>query len=437
MRSRANAATILVSILFTSLARAIPVKEKRYDFDHNGIPDFCWTAGNSDEDCVLPNGALTTFATSTAFATHTPAPSLPSPSSSASTGSNLATGALPNTQSFQSQNGTSWTIESVGNLRFSGTIGLQGLGGDKGRSGQLGDKIIWNFGDMECGGDYNICGFSMGPAMYGDPANILSIDTAGVTNVNDALFATNYTTDALPPSDCGFWGMDNSNVAPINETTGIVLSWEIWRGCPNNGVVDRGLAASVITLGDELPTATRVAPLLTDGSGVSAGLLAIMAASDGYIYAYTVESGNVIVGRAQASNPEIFSSASAYEFLKSDGQTWTPGIPSKSEAADYNMITAQPGGWGCGVYGSVMYSNYFKQYMLFCNADEYFFNFYVSPTPYGPWSEQYQLLKNVNGYGSMAHPEYSPGGSHKELYISQGPNSVFNVWKVTFNYDSL
>ena len=228
--------------------------------------------------------------------------------------------------------------------------------------------------------------------------------------------------------------MDNSNIAPINDTAGIVYSWEMYRACGSNvDGVNKGVAVSLVTVDDDFPTATRIGPLLTDDSAVQIGLLAILA-EGGYIYSYTVSGTSVLVGRVSAANDAAFS-ASNYEFFSTDG-TWVPGIPSAADAGNFNMATSQPGGWDCGVYGSVIYSNYLNKYMLFCNAYMSFFNFYVSNTPYGPWSDQYQLIKGVQGYGSMVHPEYSPDGSHKSLYISQGPNTVFNVWKVTFDYDS-
>lgn len=74
----------------------------------------------------------------------------------------LSTGDLPDPATFKAQNGTKWKIEYVGDLSFSSTLGTKGLGGDKCRSSVLGDKVIWNCGDMECAGDWQVCGFSMG-----------------------------------------------------------------------------------------------------------------------------------------------------------------------------------------------------------------------------------------------------------------------------------
>ena len=66
-----------------------------------------------------------------------------------------------------------------------------------------------------------------------------------------------------------------------------------------------------------------------------------------------------------------------------------------------------------------------------------FVNLYTSDTPYGPWSAEYAITSSGNdgllpgSYGSMSHPEYGCG---KEWYFSIGPNSVFQVFKVTFDY---
>ena len=82
-----------------------------------------------------------------------------------------------------------------------------------------------------------------------------------------------------------------------------------------------------------------------------------------------------------------------------------------------------------------MWSNYFDKYMLFCDLLENEFNFYTADRPEGPWSEEYRLISSVEGYGSMVHPEYSEGGSHKALYVSMGPDAEFDIWRVEFGYD--
>jgi hypothetical protein len=259
----------------------------------------------------------------------------------------------------------------------------------------------------------------------------MQVDVTGVTNVNDNTFLKPWAND--PPLPSGeLWGMDTSNVAAINATHGVAYAWEIQRGSYN---INEGNAVASITLGDTMPIATRVGPLLSGPSTISLGLVAILAADD-YIYIYSAGGpSKLIVGRVPASDA-VFD-ASQYSFLEADGTTWsTPagGIPETSSTT-YAMKTANSNGqFGCDVYGSIFYSAYLQKYVIICTADEWFVNMYVSDTPQGPWSEEYGLLEGWGpGYGSHAHPEYSTDGG-QSFYFSQGPDGPFNMFKVSFNF---
>lgn len=222
------------------------------------------------------------------------------------------------------------------------------------------------------------------------------------------------------------WGMDTSNVAAINDTTGIAYAWEIWRGN----------AIAAVTLGPGKPIATRVGPLLSGPSAVQLGLLAILRDGD-HVYSYSVGGPTgIVVGRVRAADDAF--AASNYEFLSSaDYTAWhAPGAIPAPETTECGMRTEKPGGkFGCNVYGSVFYSNYLRNYVMICTIYMSFTNMYVAEKPWGPWSAEYGLLSGWGqGYGSHAHPEYSPDGSHKEVYFSQGPNGPFNMFKVTFDF---
>ena len=353
----------------------------------------------------------------------------------------LPKGKLPSPAQFKADNGTKWTIEHIGDLKFAGALATQNLQGDKGRSSVLGGKPIWNFGDMECSGDPFKCGFAYGPAFYGTN-DVLTVNTTGVTNVAEGNFVHPYPDD-MPPSGMAI-GEDTTNVAALDDGTGVVYAWEGWRN--GTSFIDRGLAAARVTLGAKFPTATRSGPLITGPNAIQLGLLAIL--RDGnYVYTYSVGGpSGIIVGRVPSAGNAAFD-ASEHQFLiyNSDAAAapvWSAGgIPTKSDNR-YGVQTAQGGGFGCGVYGSVFKSNYLNQYVLVCTAYTYFLNFYVSDNPWGPWSAQYQFLNNWHGYGSHAHPEFSPagkfnpGGSNKVMYISEGPNTAFNMFKITLNYDT-
>ncbi|KAK0647941.1 hypothetical protein DIS24_g7232 [Lasiodiplodia hormozganensis] len=349
----------------------------------------------------------------------------------------LPTGDLPDSATFKAQNGTKWKIEYVGDLQFSGTLGTKGLGGDKCRSSVLGDRVIWNCGDMQCAGDWRVCGFSMGPAFYGTNS-VMVVNTTSVALVQDNDFATVWPGDPAPQAPQTAWGMDTSNVAPINDTHGIAYAWEIWRGAPDGSFVDRGNAVVAVTLGETKPIATRVGPLLSGPDAMQMGHLAILRDGD-YIYSYSMGGpSGIMVSRVAASDDAL--DAAKYEFLvarRSDSPTWkTPGTVPAPTSTEYGMQTANADGtFGCNVYGSVFYSNYLRKYVIICTAYMHFTNIYVADQPWGPWSAEYGLLEGWGaGYGSHAHPEYSPGGSHKEVYFSQGPNGPFNIFKVTFDF---
>ena len=284
---------------------------------------------------------------------------------------------------------------------------------------------------MMCNPDYTVCGFSMGPAMYGTD-DVMTINTTGIADINNNNFLSAWIGDPTPQHPQSSWGMDQSNVAPLNDTHGIVYGSQIWRGASDGSFVPQGNAVGLVTLGSDRPVATRIGPLLTGPDALGMGLLAILRDED-YIYLYT-EGGpsRVVVTRVPATD-DVFD-ASKYESLLVGTTDWETGIPSTTDT-QYGMTTANESGqFGCSVYGSVFFSNYFNKYVIICNIFMTSTNMYISDTPYGPWSEEYGLLSGWTGYGSMAHPMYSPDGSHKEVYFSQGPNSKFNMFKITFGY---
>lgn len=350
----------------------------------------------------------------------------------------LPTGKLPSPSQFSSDQGTKWSCDYVGELAFTQTLQTQGLGGDKCRTSKLGDKVIWNCGDMECGGDYTICGFSMGPAFYGT-SSVMTVDTDGITNVDDNTFLEPWSGDAPPEAPQTGWGMDTTNVAHLNDTTGVAFAWEIWRGASDGSIVNRGNAAAAITLGTDKPIARRLGPLLTGPDTIQLGLLAIMRHGE-YVYTYSIGGpSNIIVGRVKADD-SVFD-ASQHEFL-SHGSTsdWVSGVPNPNTTSVGATTANTSGQFGCGVYGSAFYSNYLQQFVIICGIYMNYVNMYISDTPYGPWSEEYSLLdgstnSHASGnYGPMVHKMYSPGGSDQTLYFSMGPNGPFNMFKLEFHY---
>lgn len=347
---------------------------------------------------------------------------------------------LPDPTTFETHNGTKWHIDFIGDIQFTGPMGPKGLGGDKCRSSFLGGQHIWNCGDMMCGTEWQTCGFSMGTAFYGtsDPN---TINASATTNIADYQFAAPAFYDPKPVAPQFTYGMDTSNVAEINSTTGIAYVWEITRGGKGSPYVDHGAGVVAVTLGATQPIATRTGPLMTGPDSVQLGLLAIMRA-DNYIYNYNQQgpTGNIIVGRVEASNAAF--DASNYEFLTfasstSSSPTWVSGIPAIADAAQYGMSTSESGGrFACEQYGSVFWNNYFEKYMLMCNLYMDNTYFYLADNPWGPWGTSYKLFDDNGwlGYGVSAHPSYSPDGNHKELYFSQGPNVELHTFKITFDY---
>ncbi|KAJ7755921.1 hypothetical protein B0H16DRAFT_1540129 [Mycena metata] len=412
----------MLSSTFLSLSlfflTSIATPAKRYDLDGNGVPDLCTTNSDGTASCLLSDGSLTTFKTSTTI----PAP--------------RATVTLPDPATFKKDNGTKWSIKYVGNLAFTGTLQAKGLGGDKCRSSKLGNKVIWSCGDMECKGGFTSsgCGFSMGPAFYGT-SSVLTVNTTGISLVQSNDFAVPFSGDPKPVAPQSAFGMDTSNVAAINATHGVAYAFEIWRGASDGSFVNRGNAVVSVTLGNERPIATRVGPLLTGPNTIQLGLLAILRDGD-FVYTYSIGGpSGIIVGRVAASD-QVFS-ASAYSFLVAGStSTWkTPGSIPAASSTTFGMTTTNSGGkFSCGAYGSVFFNTYLGKYVIICTAFENFTNMYVSATPFGPWSAEYGLLNGWGiGYGSMAHPEFSTDGG-KTFHFSQGPDGPFNMFEVSFNF---
>lgn len=331
--------------------------------------------------------------------------------------------------------GLKWRIELQGNLSYSGALRNRKINADKGRTGKIGDKIVWNFGDMQCADDWRICGFSMGFAFYGTDS-VMTVNTSNVELVQNNDFLQAWSGDTLPQSPQSAWGMDTSNVVEINSTHGVAFAWQAWRGASDGSMIDCGSAVASVTLGADKPIAQRVGPLLTGHESIALGLLAILR-DDKYIYTYSRGGpSNIVIGRVLADD-SVFD-ATKHEFLNYGTlSTWSSGIPVRDDSSFGATTLNSDGKFGCDVYGSVFYNSYLKKYILLCGIYMTFVNMYISDMPYGPWSAEYTITSSGNdglfpgSYGAHAHPEYGDG---KDWYFSIGPNSVFQVFKVTFKY---
>ena len=435
----------LAVLAYMTTIFASPTLWKRYDLDCNGVPDECSIDSSGNAQCILSNGLTTTFATATYIAscTSSTSTSTAAPSSTTavrSAASSAASATLPSPSQFALDNGTKWTITYVGDLGFTGTLRDQSLGGDKCRSSTLGDQVLWNCGDMMCGSSVFTCGFSMGPSFYGTDS-VMFVNASAFTNIGDDVFVSAWSGDPAPESPQTAWGMDTSNIAAVNSTTGITFAWEIWRGAADGSYVDRGNAVSAVTLGATKPIATRIGPLLTGPSAIQLGLIAIYSSNkDDYIYIYSEGgSSGIIIGRVPKTNDAAFD-ASQYEFLETPSSATASPVWSNtgssaeyipcSNSTTYSAYTAS-GSFACLVYGSVFYNTYLERYVIVCNIYMSQVNMYTAPNPWGPWSETYTLLSDWNGYGSHVHDAY---GSGSEFYFSLGPDSVFNMFKVQLEY---
>jgi hypothetical protein len=345
---------------------------------------------------------------------------------------------LPDVDTFNKQNGSQWKIQYTGDIKFTGALGKLGLGGDKCRSSFLGGRHIWNCGDMMCG-TWDKCGFSMGAAFYGTKS-VSVINASAHSNVGDFTFASPWHGDPKPESPQSQYGMDTSNVVPINDTTGVAYIWEITRGAPDTPYANKGAGVVAVTLGATQPIATRVGPLLTGPDSVGLGIFAIIR-DDRYIYNYNQQGpfGNILVGRVKAGDAAFDASKYEYLVFPPDSKTtpvWKRGIPTVDNVDQYGMRTAESNGrFVCQPYGSVIWSDYFQKYMLMCTLYLHYTFFYLAEKPWGPWTRGYNVLSGNSGwvgYGISAHPRYS--AKDNELYFSQGPNGQLNMFKLTFHY---
>lgn len=405
-----------------------PIISSIIDLDGNGIPDNCAPDGHDTFRCILVDGTTTTLAAPPAIVTSTTA--WP-PSATESSYSDLPSGTLPSSKQFEADNGTKWSIEYVQHIKFTGELGQKNLYGDKCRSSELGGKIIWSCGDMWCDGDYQICGFAYNPAMYGT-SEFMTVNTTGITAIYDNDFLKPWKGDPAPKLPFKFWGMDTSNIVAINDTHGIVYGYEVWRGTGKDQ--RRGNAIAWVTLGEDKPIATRVGPRLTGPEAIEMGMLAILR-DDQYIYIYSAGGPSRLIVTRVSANEDVFD-RHKYETLKYNIDVWEKTIPKRS-TKKHGMATMNNRKFSCLVYGSVFYNNYLRKYVIVCNIYMVATNMYTSDTPWGPWSEEYGLLRGWKGYGSMVHPWASPDGSHKTIYFTQGNNTGFDVFKVVFNYDDL
>ncbi|KUJ16117.1 uncharacterized protein LY89DRAFT_75184 [Mollisia scopiformis] len=252
-------------IVFASVALSSPLLEKRYDLDHNGILDWCYTDGDV-VSCLLSEASyvwttftatMSTQAIATPISTAASITTTPASFVVSTASPSLPTGTLPSPDAWAKDNSTRWHVSDVGSI-YSSTLAR--LGWDNGRTSVLNNTPFWNFGDV-LSLDGLQDGFSTGPAFYGTPDDILRVDMKNVTNVLDLLFCPPAASDPTPESPTPFWGLSTSNVAEVSPGLGIGFVWEIWRD--TTGLTqDRGLGMYRATLGPELPIANRTGSLI-------------------------------------------------------------------------------------------------------------------------------------------------------------------------------
>lgn len=225
---------------------------------------------------------------------------------------------------FTSQQGKTpgWTLDTMGTLYFNGFS----ANCDKSRTSSVGGTPFWNFGD--CDGSTSSVGFAYSSAWYASVSTPLEIETNGITTLNNHNFLRNAPSDGVL-IDGNEWGMDTTNTAAINDTTGIVFGWEIQRD--GSDPFTNGQTIAAVTVGGDQPTATRVGGILWDDKYIWVGGLTVFNAqglpnSGGdYIYMYSQmgDYQSLIVGRVNVTSA---FDTSTYEFLKTDGSWDLSGI---------------------------------------------------------------------------------------------------------------
>lgn len=232
--------------------------------------------------------------------------------------------------------------------------------------------------------------------------------------------------------------MDTTNTAQVGPGTGICFAWEIHRK-PDGSYKDIGNAMLKVTLGPEMPVASRFGPLVTGPDRIQLGIMTIFNPNirntphaDGYIYIYCIGDGiwdSVIVGRAPV---ESAFDLGTYQFMKATGEWDAKGIIPQRGDTSYGM----QGSPISNSQGSIVYNDYLGKYMLFCGTFARQASFYLSDTPIGPWSQNYPLLESHDAmrYGVNVHPDLLPQSNGQELLLSWGTNVVLTMYKLTFNY---
>ena len=146
-------------------------------------------------------------------------------------------------------------------MQYTDELSRNDLVGNKCRSSQFDDLIIWNCWDMMCKPGCTVCGFSISPAMYGTE-EVMAINTNGISHINNNDFLSAWIGDATPQQPQPSWGMDQSNAASLNDTHGVFCG-SLWRGLSDESFVSPGNTVGLAMLGVDKPVATRMGPLLT------------------------------------------------------------------------------------------------------------------------------------------------------------------------------
>jgi len=328
---------------------------------------------------------------------------------------------LPKPEVWNALKGTQWTATKTKTIIT--TSNKMKVYFDKCRSSMVNRKYFYNFGDALT--NDNGFGFLYGFAAFSSLKSPWVINLQNRTHLDgDMNFAPPLPGTTFLPG-FNLWGMDTSNVADTGLGYGVGFVWEIQRvsGKEQPTHTDGGAIIKVTTDG-QFPLGTRIGPVAWNESHVQVGLLTVFKdPKSNYIYTYTAINGgyDLVIGRVLRTDALDIKK---YHFLKKTGEWANEGVPLVSDA-NYAIK-----GFLCHNAGSMMWSKYFRKYLLFCGHFMTHSGFWAADTPYGPWTGLYYLNSDAGEYGIGVHPWLSNAKCENYFYFTAGVNNVQNVWKV-------
>lgn len=173
-------------------------------------------------------------------------------------------------------------------------------------------------------------------------------------------------------------GLGLTNVVQVNATHGLLHTRPT---TPSNGYLSPGAGLAVVDISSGTPVCTRPFGINTWGADEpNWGQLSMLLGEDGYIYSYA--NGNnqqVVLTRVEPANAFDLGSYQYYH----------GGVAEFTSDRIYlaNLTDTSPESLGAFTanQGSIIYSQYYKRYIMFSSYPNSYIYARTAPNPWGPW----------------------------------------------------